>query len=245
MYELREIKKSTYMLLLYELLMEKNPTLSLLGEKLGMSTQGIANYINELEKLGYLEKKEITKEGIEFLHRQAEKLHIEISGIISNLQVIRSTEAIADMKLKKGERAYLYMKRGLLYAGRKPTGASGIVKHDADAGEVVHIEGLEGIVEIIRGKITILVYDENMKMNLPSGDVYGGFGLGAVHYLEKTDKNLDIKFSVPESCVEACTLGLNVVCVVNKELLQVFLKRIADAMQKYGVVEFEIVSKKN
>lgn len=247
MYELRAGKKNTMALVLYEMLKERNLTLRTIGEKLGISAQGVANYLKEAEKLGFVSDGKVTREGIEFLHQTIAGLHKEISGIVSNLNLVLSTDALADEFIKEGDDVFLYMKKGLLHASREGGEAKGVACGDAKPGEIVRVQGLQGIVEIKRGKIRILVLDAERvtpmrKVQLPAGDAYAAYGLRAIAFLESVKKNVDIRFCVPEGCVESAALGLNVVCVLTKEMLYVFLKGLQDAMQKYGEVEYEFIN---
>ncbi|MEM3396033.1 MAG: winged helix-turn-helix transcriptional regulator [Thermoplasmata archaeon] len=246
MYELREGKKITQALVLYEVLQERNFTLKKIGKKLGISPQGVANYLKELEELGLIEGGAVTKEGVEFLHQTFAGLHKEISGIVSNLNLVLSTDAIADDFIKEGESVYLYMKDGLLHASKRIGEAKGMAYEDAEPGGIVRVHGLSGIVTIKRGKIRIVVLDREgattmRKVQLPEGDVYAGYGLRAIAFLGSANRNVDIRFCVPEGCVESAVLGLNVVCVLTKEMLYVFLKGLQEAMQKYGEVEYEFI----
>jgi predicted transcriptional regulator len=239
MYELRNTKKITQALFLYEMVIGKNTTLRDLGRKLGMTVQGAANYVQELEKMRYVKNKRVTQKGIEFLHETLSSLQEEVRGIVSNLEMVRSTKAIAEEKFTQGERAYLHMKKGKLYASREKAGAWGIVETPGRAGDLIVVGKLEGIVEIPDGKIWITT-SKKIK-GMPEYDVLGAFGLDAVHYLEKAGKNIDLKHCVAEASIECALLGMQVLCVVSSELLHVFLKRLQEGMQKYGTVSYEII----
>lgn len=246
MYELRAAKKITQALVLYELLKERNLTLRTIGEKLGISPQGVANYFKDLERVGFVREGKVTKEGIEFLHQTFAGLHKEVMGIVANLNMVLSTEAIADVSIRAGETVSLYMKKGLLYAGVGSGEAKGVAMEDAEPGKIVRVHGLKGIVEIKRGKIRLFILDVHRssfvkKHQLPGGDIYAAYGLRALVFLEKEGIKVDVRFSVPEGCVESAALGLDVVCILTNDLLSVFLKGLCEAMQKYGEVEYEIV----
>ncbi|MCX8173929.1 MAG: HTH domain-containing protein [Thermoplasmata archaeon] len=246
MYELRDRKRITLALILYELLKERSGTLRTIGERMGISPQGVANYLKDLEKLGFVREARITKEGIEFLHQTFAGLRTEISGIVSNLNLVLSTDAVAGEFIRAGETVSLYMRKGLLHAGRGSGEAEGVAVVDARPGEVVRVQGMRGIVPIERGRLRIVILESEVsvskgKIQLPDGDVYGAYGLRALQFLERSGRHVDIRFSVPDGCVESAALGLNAVCVVTKDMLYVFLKGIQEAMQKYGEVKYEFI----
>lgn len=245
MYVLRESKRVTQALVLYEMLRWRRATLKEIGEKLGMSAQAVANYLAELEDMGFVDKFQgsLTHQGVEFLHETMGILHKEINAIVSNLNMVLSTEAIADVPVKAGQQVSLYMKNGVLHAGNAEASAKGIAVGEAQPGEIVEIKEMKGVVEIKRGKILIFVLDKEREKELPEADVFAGYGLRAQHFLEKRGKKDFIRFSVPEACVECALLGQNVVCVLSPDLLYVFLKAMHEAMQKHGNLEYEIVSR--
>ncbi|MEM4293610.1 MAG: hypothetical protein QXJ27_05535 [Thermoplasmata archaeon] len=246
MYELREGKKITLALMLYEILREQNLTLKTAGEKLGISPQGAANYMKELEGQGFVKKGKVTKEGVEFLHQTFRTLQREISGIVAHLNIVLCTDAIAEDFIRAGETVSLYMKKGLLCAGKGGGEAKGVAVDSGKPGDIVRVKGLSGIVEIKRGKIRVVVLDtestkiKGKRLHLPEGDVYAAYGLRALNFLQKAGHFVDIRFCVPEGCVESAAIGLDVVCVLTKDLLPVFLKGLKEGMQNYGEVDYEI-----
>lgn len=241
MYMLRESKRITQALVLYEMLRGRRPRLKEIGEKLSMSAQAVANYLAELEEIGLVDRAcgALTYEGVEFLHETILALQKEINAIVSNLNLVLSTEAIADVPIRQGQEVYLYMKNGLLHAGNAQSNARGIAVTNAQPGEIVEIKDMKGVVEIKRGKILIVVLDKEEGKDLPDAEVYAGYGLRAQYFLEKKGKDF-IRFCVPEACVECALLGLNVACLLTQDMLYHFLKGLHEAMQKYGNVDYEI-----
>jgi len=135
--------------------------------------------------------------------------------------------AIAEDDLKKKQRVGLKMKDGLLFASTsKKAEATGITTSSARAGEDVGISGIEGIVPLEIGRVTILrvpgiqrggsgrVNYKILREHLAKSDLVTSLGLESLAALGKAGAQFH-HYGATETAIEAAKSGLSplVVCV--------------------------------
>ncbi|RLG72241.1 MAG: hypothetical protein DRO11_02680 [Methanobacteriota archaeon] len=158
---LRNIRLSTKILLLLEIHSKHHTRLKPLAEKVGITIQGVSEYIKLMTKEGLIQVVgdgyRITPKGVQLLHDNIQQLKSFVDNAVEQLNLITTCVAIAMTPLKKGERVGLFMEKGLLraYGGRKSP-SMGVAIQDATPGEDVAIKNLEGIIDLEPGMITIL-----------------------------------------------------------------------------------------
>ncbi|MFH0968736.1 MAG: MarR family transcriptional regulator [Methanobacteriota archaeon] len=120
---------------------------------LGVTPQAISEYIRDLVDEDMIKapgrgRYEVTRGGIEWILQNAELLEIYARHIRHDIiHQVSIWTAIAAEDLKKGDRAGVYMKDGILYASLAPSVANGEVTGDAPKGEETGVAKLEGIIE--------------------------------------------------------------------------------------------------
>ncbi|MBI4415553.1 MAG: hypothetical protein HY557_01045 [Euryarchaeota archaeon] len=115
------------------------------------------------------------------------------------------------------------MEKGVLVARKKASPSTGVVASTAARGEPVLARGLEGIVELRPGKISIArfpsVRSAGPKLNVESGrkllrrirpDAVAALDLPARAFAANLRLDRLIEFAVVPSCIEAAQRGLNV-----------------------------------
>lgn len=202
-----------------------------IAEKLGITVQAVSENIKTLTDQGYIQAGngrshyKLTKRGIEKLKREAITLRKYADSVLETMSTYKSTwPAIAKENLKKGEEVELFMEDGILYAKKRTDGqAHGKVLHNAKKGEDVALTELSGLINLKKGKVTILVLPriseggsraanlQKIKKVYSQGyDKVGIMGTVARAVADKLNLRVDFEFATPEATLAAAKRGLNV-----------------------------------
>jgi len=203
-----------------------------IARNLDITPQAVSDYISQLVKEGLLvaegrARYRVTNEGVNWIIKTLRELgdyNTFIQRAITNLS---TCAAIAADDLKKGQKVGLKMKNGLLLAtSGKESKASGTAISAAKAGEDVGISGIEGIVPLEVGRVTILrvpviqrggsskVNYNILKERLAKSDLVTSLGLESLAALRKTKADFQ-HYGAVAVAIEAAKSGLKplVVCV--------------------------------
>ncbi|MGB9845656.1 winged helix-turn-helix transcriptional regulator [Methanothermobacter tenebrarum] len=202
-----------------------------IAEKLGITVQAVSENIKTLTDQGYIQAGngrshyKLTKRGIEKLKREAITLRKYADSVLETMSTYKSTwPAIAKENLKKGEEVELFMEDGIVYAKKRTDGqAHGKVLHNAKKGEDVALTELSGLINLKKGKVTILVLPriseggsraanlQKIKKVYSQGyDRVGIMGTVARAVADKLNLRVDFEFATPEATLAAAKRGLNV-----------------------------------
>ena len=202
------------------------------AQNLNITPQAVSDYIAQLSGEGLLvaegrSRYRVTNQGVNWIIKTLRELgdyNTFIQRAITNLSICA---AIAEDDLKKGQKVGLEMKDGLLFASASQEHeASGITITGAKAGEDVGITGIEGIVPLEVGRVTILrvpgiqrggsskVNYDILKQSLAKSDLVTALGLEALAALRKTGAQFQ-HYGAVAAAIEAAKSGLKplVVCV--------------------------------
>lgn len=134
-----------------------------IAKKLGISIQAVSENIKSLTDDGFVEirgdtiRYHITKRGIEKLKKEAADLRKYADEVSETMNTYKSIwPAIAEDDLEEGEKVWLKMENGILYATKHETPASAEVLQDAQKGDDVALTNLEGTIELKAGDVTII-----------------------------------------------------------------------------------------
>jgi len=202
------------------------------AKNLNITPQAVSDYIAQLAKDGLLAAEgraryRVTNQGVNWIIKMLRELgeyNVFIQRAITSLSVCA---AIAGDDLKKGQKVGLEMKSGLLFASAsRKQEATGTAIDSAQAGEDVGISGIEGIVPLEVGRVTILrvpgiqrggskkVNYSILKERLAKSDLVTALGLEAIAALRKTGADFQ-HYGAVAAAIEAAKSGLKplVVCV--------------------------------
>jgi len=203
-----------------------------IAQNLNITPQAVSDYIAQLSGEGLLvaegrSRYRVTNQGVNWIIKTLRELgdyNTFIQRAITDLSVCA---AIAGDDLKKGQKVGLEMKDGLLFASAsRKHQASGTAITSAKAGEDVGITGIEGIVPLEVGRVTILrvpgiqrggsskVNYDILKQSLAKSDFITALGLESLAALRKTKARFQ-HYGAVAAAIEAAKSGLKplVVCV--------------------------------
>ena len=224
-----------------------------IAERLGITPQAVSEYIRELVDDGMVSSQgrgryEVTREGIEWVLTHAEQLETYARHVRRDLiQQVSIWAAIAAETLDEGEIVGVYMRDGLLYAGREPRSANGAVVRSARAGEDIGVTRLSGLIEHREGLVHVAkvprvekggsaAVDFAVLASLASGiPVVAAVGIEARVALQKAGRPADVFVGAREGVIEAAFHGLDcLLCCVDDEFTE-FLKRLEGAGLTYRI----------
>lgn len=210
-----------------------------IARRIGVTSQAVSDYISKLEKDGWISsdgrsRYRVTKEGVNWVLKALRELQQYSTTAERALTNINTWAAIAEKDLKQGETVGLVMKEGLLYATvSSEKGARGITTCAARKGEDVGITGIEGIVSLEQGKITILEVPDiqnggarsvdlnKLQKQLTGANLVGAIGVEAIVALRRVNIEPNSLYGVTPAAIEAARSGLtfSVVCVSSESPL--------------------------
>lgn len=236
---LRDIRLSTKLLILLEITKKENIKLKTIAEKIGMSVQGVSEYLKIMSREEIVQniggKYKPTKKGIEFLHKNFLELKNFVDKSINKLNLIEVCEAIAKNKIKKGEKVGLFMENGILTAySKKKSSSFGIAMMDADVDDDLGIKNLKGIVKLTQGNLYIIelpsikdggsrnVNIEKIKKNYSKfkPDKIAVLDVVGIAVAKKAKLKYDFEFAPIYSIIDAVKKGLDVIVFGTSESIQ-------------------------
>ena len=233
---LRDLRLTTELLVLLEVIHNPHLRLKNIAEKLDITVQGASEYLRRMKKEGYIQdigrEYRATKKGIEFLHANFSELKKFVDLKITELNIIDVCAATAKTPIKKGDEVGLFMENGMLtaYSGRQ-SASKGTALSDANTDEDVAIKDLDGVVSLSPGKMTIVklpsirdggsssVSIKGIKRlyNELSADKIGVMDAVSMAVARKAGFTPDFEFAALYAAVEAVEKGLDVVLFTSSD----------------------------
>jgi putative transcriptional regulator len=224
-----------------------------IARELEITPQAVSDYIAQLIGEGKLvalgrSSYRVTNEGVNWVIKSLRELNSYNTFIQKAVNNISVCAALAEEDLKKNQKGGLRMENGLLFASSKiDSEATGITISGAKAGEDVGISGIQGIVPLETGIVTVFKVpdierggsrkvDSKVLKRYMSGK-YPVIGLGLESYaaLHKVCSDF-YRYGSVEATVESAKSGLTplVVCVEGE--LSELIIRLGKEKIHYDVV---------
>ncbi len=229
-----------------------------IAEKVGITPQAVSEYIKELTDDGLIFSDgrvhyKVTKKGIEWVIERTAELrryaNYVMEDIISHVSV---WTAIADEDCKAGQKVYLVMRNGLLYANTKEQHrATGVLISDAIASEDVGVTDLHGLIELEEVNIKVCkvprverggsrqvdmdLLDELVK----DSNYICALGVESLIALRKVGREPDVMFGAKESVVEAAFHGVSSIVVSVDEEVPPLLNRLESEGLAYELYDLK------
>jgi putative transcriptional regulator len=226
-----------------------------IADLLGVTPQSISGYVQDLLAENHIVaagrgRYELTREGVEWLLANAEQLEGYARHIRQDvIHQVTIWTALAAENLRQGDTVGVYMKNGLLYAGKAEQSAMGVVIADTRAKNDVGVTRLSGIITHTEGTISVckipriqrggsrnIKYDV-LRSVVEAGDIVGAVGLEASVALGNIDCVPSLYYGAQEGVIEAAFHGLNPVIVLTDDMFTDFLKRAERARLTYEIYD--------
>lgn len=235
---LRDLRLSTELLILFEIINDPHIKLKTIAEKLGITVQGASDYLRRMKKEGLVQniggELKATKKGIEFLHTNFSELKEFVDSKITELNIIDVCAAIAKTDIRKGDEVGIFMEGGLLtaYTG-KDSDSRGVAFSDAAEDEDVAISELDGMVSLLPGTIYIVKLPsirQGGSAAVPEGaishqyrkinpDKVGVMDVVSYAAAKKAKISPDFEFASLSASIEAIEKGLDVMLLGSQDVV--------------------------
>jgi len=233
---LRDLRESTAFLILLAVTQERHTRLKTLADELGMTVQGMSDYVRRMTDAGLLQvvdgEHRATRKGVEVLQGR----FLELKGFVAQagraIAVIEATPAFAGGPIRGGDRVGLFMEAGRLVAhADRPSPSTGTAVHDAGKDQEVSIRDLDGIVALRPGRITIArvpaardggshalhAASGKRLSRRTKGALIAAVELTGIAAARKLGLRPDVEFGVLPATVEAAEHGVDVVLIVPED----------------------------
>ncbi len=230
-----------------------------IADKLGITPQAVSEYIKQLLRDGSVVSEapmnyRVTNKGVEDIIKRAHEIKDYSRFVLDEVvRDVRVFTAVADKDLKEGERAAVWMKNGLLYAGEKHMSrATGVAIQNACKGEDVGIKNLRGLIDLKIGTVTICqvpraewggsrgIDYEKLREKLRGRKYLCALGVEALVALRKINKKPDAFFGVKEAVVEASHHGISPIVVGVDNELPEMLRRLEEEGIRFNIVDVSL-----
>lgn len=231
----RDLRESTEMLFLYEVTANRHTRLRTIAERLGMTVQGASDYAHQLESEGLLVVANgeylATKKGINALQSRLHEVRLFVEQASRTTAFIETTIALAGMAIRRGDRVGLFMEGGHLtaYPGRASESV-GVANGDAGKGEDAEIRGLEGIVALKPGRISLARVPASRSaarrigpqtgkriLQRTRGSAVATLGVDGLIAARRLRLHPRIEFAPIAGSIEAAERGVNVVLLLPED----------------------------
>jgi len=234
----------TETLFLYECATRPVPKLRIAADDLGLTVQAVSHLSRRLVRRSWVERRNglygLTVAGRAALQERLSALAEEIDRRLQQLQIVRTTQAVAGGTIRAGEPVGLTLENGTLTArpgARSPS--RGRARGAAHSGELLEVAELDGIVPISPGAITVYVVPRGegasewarraaaRAIRRGSAGLVVAQGLEAQHVAGRAGAAPVVRFGAPAACLEASRLGVDSLAFVTEEELPRFLAPFA------------------
>ena len=237
----------TRLLILLEVVNNRHATLKAIAKNLDITTQAVSDYYRQMSKDGLMDQVDgyyrATKEGVLYLQEGLFTIKSFVDEKISTLDVIRTCTAIAAKGVKKGQKVGLFMQDGLLYAapGKRST-STGEALENAGKGKVFNVGGLEGILELSPGTLTLLEVPPGMRKakktvlqrEVGKGKRIAALDLESIGLLRGLKIPIDYEYANMPLLIGDLERGLDVVCLGNPEQISATIQAVAEHNKRTG-----------
>jgi len=230
-----------------------------IAKKLGISIQAVSENIKSLTDDGFVEVRgdairyHITKRGIEKLKKEAADLRNYADEVSETMNTYKSVwPAIAEEDLEEGEKVWLIMRNGTLYATKHKTPASAEVLQNAQKGYDVALTNLKGTIELKTGDVTIIRLptinkggsrvsdlDKINEIYKRGFDRVGVMGTISRAVTDKLTISPDFEFATPYATVAASKRGLNVLVFAVGKMTGSITKKLDGEGIHYTIEDVE------
>jgi putative transcriptional regulator len=231
-----------------------------IAAKLGFTPQAISDYIHQLleEELVLSTGRstyKVSAKGVNWMVKVLRELNDYVSLVQQAITNITTCAAIAEGDIKQGQAVGLKMKDGLLFASNQVEGgARGIALSSVSQGEDVDVSNIEGLVDLTRGKVTILqvpsiqkggsrrVDSKRLQVKVNANRQVGAIGIEALIALRQANIEPRYLYGVTEAAVEAARCGLSFTVVCTDDAISGLLKRLQEEDLNYELVDLGLKS---
>jgi putative transcriptional regulator len=233
-----------------------------IAARLGITPQAISDYIHQLVKEDLVistgrSHYRVSAKGVNWMLKILRELRSYASVVEQAVTNITVCAAIAESNINQGQAVGLKMKDGLLFAtSQTNVGARGIAVSSVSQGEDVDVSNIEGLVELTRGRVTILQVPSIQKGGSRKVDLgllqaqvahnqqVGAIGIEALISLRRVDIEPRYLYGVTEAAIEAAQCGLSFIIVGADDAIPGLIKRLGEEGLSYEIIDLRLKNRR-
>jgi putative transcriptional regulator len=226
-----------------------------IAKSLNVTPQWISKYIIKLAKDGWIvaegrSKYRVTVDGVDWLLKVLRQMQNYFDGVEKIVRNLTISAAVAEYDVQAGQIVGLVMKEGLLTAGDfNGNGAKGVAVTSAKAGEDLGVSNIEGIIELEKGKITVLkipniqkggskIVDlSRLRKEISDEKIIGAIGTEALVTLKRIGLEPQSYYGTKETIIKAAQCGLSCVVICVEDNIPDLLQSLGDEHLEYRLLE--------
>jgi len=229
-----------------------------IAANLDITPQAISEYLKHMTADGLASAEgrsryRVTSSGVNWMLRELRALNNYVNLAEKAVTDIAVNAALAADDISEGDQVGLVMQDGILTARReKNGGAWGVASQDAKQGEDVGVSGVEGIIPLKKGKVTVATVPgileggsriadlARLKTLVKGKEQVAAAGIEAYAALRKIGIEPHYFYAVPQVAIEASRYGLEVVIVAVAEELPGLTKSLTEADVKPHIIDLRL-----
>ncbi len=226
--------------------------------KLGVTPQAISDYIHQLMKDDLVVSEgryhyRVSAKGVNWMLKVLRELRSYASLVEQAVTSITVCAAVAECDINRGQAVGLKMKDGLLFAtSQTDGGARGMAVSSAGQGEDIDVSDIEGLVELVRGRITILqvphiqkggsrqVDVELLQARVANNQQVGAMGIEALISLRRIGIEPRYLYGVTEAAIEAAKCALSFIIACTEDAIPGLIKRLQEEELHYELIDLRL-----
>lgn len=226
-----------------------------IATKLSVTPQAISDYVRQLveEELVVSTGRStyrVSPKGVNWMLKVFRELQGYVSLVQQAVTNITVCAAIAECDINQGQKVGLKMKNGLLFATNQiDVSARGIAVSSVRQGEDVGVSNIQGLVELTKGKVTILqvpniqkggsreVDLKRLRAHIDNNQKVGAIGIEALTALRQVGIEPQYLYGVTEAVVESAHCGLSFVIVCTDDAIAGLIKRLQEENLNYEIID--------
>ncbi|MBI4187474.1 MAG: MarR family transcriptional regulator [Chloroflexi bacterium] len=227
-----------------------------IAAKLGITPQAVSGHVRRLLVEGLIvsagrSSYRVSTEGVNWMLKMLRELQGYVSVVQQAVTNITVCAAIANSDIDQGQQVGLRMKNGLLYATvhHRDGNARGIAVSSAKHGEDVGVSNIEGLVELTRGKVTVLQIPGIQKGGSRQVDLkrlrtcagkrqpVGVIGIEALAALRRAGMEPQYFYGVVAAVTESARCGLSFTVVCTDDAIVDLLKKLEEEKLDYELID--------
>jgi putative transcriptional regulator len=226
-----------------------------IATSLGITPQAVSDYIHQLIREEFVistgrSRYQVSIRGVNWVLEMFREMRDYMSLVARAVNNITVCAAIAESDITEGQTVGLKMKNGFLFATSQPdNGARGIALSNVRQGEDLNVSNIEGVVELTKGKVTILQIPSirkggsrhtdmaRLKARIDNSQQIGAIGIESLVALRLANIEPQYLYGVTEAAVEAVRCGLPFTVVCSDDAISGLIKKLQDEELEYEIVD--------
>ena len=228
-----------------------------IAKKLEITPQWVSEYILKFVEEGLVlsegrSKYRVTEQGVDWILKLLREMREYFGMAEKVVRNITVCAAVAETDLSQGQQVGLIMKNGMLFASQyNGQSARGTTVTSARAGEDIGVTGIEGIVELEQGRVTVLkipgiqrggsrnVDMARLRKEISGESIIGVIGIEAMVAARQIGADPTYTYGTKEAIIEAAQSGLSSVVICVDDDIPELLQSLGERHLGYKLLELE------